>query len=100
MATDYDAPRVRADDDLVAAPEAALAAQSSRAKSEAADLGDEADPFEVELDPNSADLTEDDLTVRVLPEQDDEFTCTVCWLVHHRSQRANITTVTCRDSAA
>ena len=35
-----------------------------------------------------ADLSDESLTVRVLPRQEDEFTCSVCFLVHHRSQLA------------
>src|SRR6266702_533428 len=30
----------------------------------------------------------EELTVRVLPKQDDEFTCSSCFLVHHRSRLA------------
>jgi hypothetical protein len=97
VATDYDAPRNKADDEL--APEAELAAQSKRSAADAS-LGDDVDPFELELDPNSADLTDEDLTVRVLPKQADEFTCSVCYLVHHRSQRAGTERVQCRDCAA
>jgi len=35
-----------------------------------------------------ADLSDESLTVRVMPKQEDEFTCSVCFLVHHRSQLA------------
>ncbi|WP_313558513.1 DUF4193 domain-containing protein, partial [Miniimonas arenae] len=35
-----------------------------------------------------ADLSGEEITVRVLPRQADEFTCTRCFLVHHRSQLA------------
>ncbi|MSY17525.1 MAG: DUF4193 family protein, partial [Actinobacteria bacterium] len=33
-----------------------------------------------------ADLSEESLTVRVVPRQSDEFTCSRCYLVQHRSQ--------------
>ena len=33
-----------------------------------------------------ADLSGEELTVQVLPRQQDEFTCTSCFLVKHRSQ--------------
>ena len=33
-----------------------------------------------------ADLSAERLTVQVLPRQADEFTCSKCFLVHHRSQ--------------
>ena len=35
-----------------------------------------------------ADLSGEELSVRVLPPQQDEFTCSKCYLVHHRSQLA------------
>ena len=35
-----------------------------------------------------ADLSHEELTVRVLPQQSDEFTCAGCFLVRHRSQIA------------
>ena len=35
-----------------------------------------------------ADLSHEELTVRVLPRQSDEFTCAGCFLVRHRSQIA------------
>ncbi len=35
-----------------------------------------------------ADLSHEELTVRVLPRQSDEFTCAGCFLVRHRSQLA------------
>jgi hypothetical protein len=35
-----------------------------------------------------ADLSGEELTVRVLPMQTDEFRCSRCFLVHHRSQLA------------
>ena len=33
-----------------------------------------------------ADLSDDNLALDILPKQLDEFTCTKCFLVHHRSQ--------------
>ena len=35
-----------------------------------------------------ADLADEELTVKVLPMQTDEFRCARCFLVHHRSQLA------------
>ena len=35
-----------------------------------------------------ADLSGEEMSVRVVPRQADEFTCTSCFLVHHRSQLA------------
>ena len=47
-----------------------------------------------------ADLSGEELTVRVVPKQADEFTCSSCFLVHHRSRLAETTAsgeLLCRD---
>jgi hypothetical protein len=46
-------------------------------------------------------LSGEELTVRVLPKQDDEFTCSSCFLVHHRSRLARHRNgqFICRDCA-
>ena len=36
----------------------------------------------------AADLSHEELTVAVIPQQADEFTCASCFLVKHRSQVA------------
>ena len=36
-----------------------------------------------------ADLSDEELTVPVVPMQADEFRCVRCFLVHHRSQLAD-----------
>ncbi len=97
MATDYDTPRTTDTDDD---QEQSLEALKARRAEAAADLGDDADPFEAELDLPGADLSAEELTVRVLPRQADEFTCTSCYLVHHRSQLADQRSMTCSDCAA
>ena len=47
-----------------------------------------------------ADIAEE-LTVRVIPRQANEFTCSSCFLVHHRSQLASEKkgVLICRDCA-
>jgi hypothetical protein len=40
------------------------------------------------IDLPGADLSGEELTVIVVPEQSDEFTCSSCFLVRHRSQVA------------
>ncbi|MDH5277527.1 MAG: DUF4193 domain-containing protein, partial [Actinomycetota bacterium] len=47
------------------------------------------------------DLSNEELTVRVTPRQADEFTCSRCFLVHHRSQLAKQVKgkPVCRDCA-
>ena len=49
-----------------------------------------------------ADLSGEELSVRVLPRQADEFTCSRCFLVHHRSQLASNQggQMVCRECAA
>ncbi|HET6499494.1 MAG TPA: DUF4193 family protein, partial [Amycolatopsis sp.] len=46
-------------------------------------------------------LSGEDLTVKVVPKQADEFTCSVCFLVHHRSRLAEESSgrMICRDCA-
>ncbi|MEY9857782.1 hypothetical protein ABH935_003395 [Catenulispora sp. GAS73] len=81
MATDYDVPR-KTDEDL-----AENGTEDGRARrAEAA--GGLADLEEIDnepLDLPRADLSGEELTVLVLPRQADEFTCTNCFLVHHRN---------------
>src|SRR5258705_8869434 len=85
MATDYDAPRR----DEVELGEDSIGELKSRrvdAQSGSVDVDevDTADSFELP----GADLADEELTVRVLPMQTDEFRCSRCFLVHHRSQLA------------
>ena len=85
MATDYDAPRR----DEVELGEDSIEELKSRrvdAQSGSVDVDetDVADSFELP----GADLADEELTVRVLPMQADEFRCSRCFLVHHRSQLA------------
>jgi hypothetical protein len=84
MATDYDTPR-KTDDDLAEDSIEELKATRTRVNVGVADL-DEGDNESLELP--GADLSDEQLTVQVLPRQADEFTCTKCFLVHHRTQMA------------
>ena len=70
--TDYDAPR-RSTVDL---EEDSLALDVDEAEA--------AEGFELP----GADLSGEELTVSVIPMQADEFRCSRCFLVHHKSQRA------------
>ena len=100
MATDYDAPRKTDDDDL---NEDSLEELKSRrvdkgASSVDVDETEQAEGFELP----GADLSGEELSVRVIPKQADEFTCSRCFLVHHRSQLAveSRGAAVCRDCAA
>src|SRR4051794_9310565 len=64
-----------------------LKARRAEAQASSVDV-DEADLAEA-LELPGADLSGEELTVRVLPKQSDEFTCSSCFLVHHRSQLAS-----------
>jgi hypothetical protein len=83
MATDYDAPR-KTDDEL---GEDSIEELKSRRVDKGASTVDvdEAELAE-SLELPGADLSGEELSVRVLPRQADEFTCSKCFLVHHRSQ--------------
>jgi hypothetical protein len=97
MATDYDKPRTVDTDD---APEQSVAALKAASVESGANLGDETDPSEATFDLPDADPTGEDLTTRVVPAQADEFTCTSCYLVHHRNQLADQRRMICNDCIA
>ncbi len=83
MATDFDAPRMT-DDDLDEEPIEELKTRSTPTQTAVVneDEAEAADSFWLP----GADLSGEELTVRVLPTQADEFTCVFCFLVRHRSQ--------------
>ena len=85
MATDYDAPR-KSDEEM---NEDSLEELKSRRNDKSSGQVDEdeveaAEAFELP----GADLSHEELTVRVLPRQANEFTCSSCFLVKSRSQLA------------
>ena len=85
MSTDYDAPR-KTDEEM---NEDSLEELKSRRNDKNSGKVDEdeveaAESFELP----GADLSHEELTVRVLPRQADEFTCAGCFLVKGRSQLA------------
>lgn len=89
--TDYDAPRttVTTDDSL----------EDLKARRSAPDLAAmDADASDLAADfmlPGN-DLLDEELTVAVIPMKADEFRCTSCFLVWHRSQQATGRQL-CRD---
>ena len=86
MATDYDAPRRNESDEPSEDSLEELKARRNEAQSAVVDIdeGDTAESFELP----GADLSGEELTVKVIPKQADEFTCSVCFLVQHRSRLA------------
>ena len=85
MATDYDAPR-KTDEELAEDSLEELKARRADKVNSQVDI-DEAEAAE-NMELPGADLSDETLTVRVLPKQRDEFTCVRCFLVHHRTQLA------------
>lgn len=85
MATDYDAPRVKETDESNDESLEELAAQRRTAANTAVIDEDEVvDSFDLP----DADLTGEELSVRVVPKQADEFTCSSCFLVQHQNRLA------------
>jgi hypothetical protein len=99
MATDYDSPR-KTDDELTEDSLQELQARRMDKSSTVIDL----DPDDVaeSLELPGADLSNEELSFRVIPRQADEFTCSSCFLVHHRSQLAEARggQLVCRECAA
>lgn len=81
MATDYDAPR-KNDDETAESIEAL----KERGPSKGTSSLDSEDADNPSFDLGGSDLSDVELDVVVLPQQADEFTCTSCFLVRHRSQ--------------
>ncbi|MGN6599944.1 MAG: DUF4193 domain-containing protein [Actinomycetes bacterium] len=99
MATDYDSPRKTDDDETSDSLEELKARRNEKASSSVdVDEAEQAEGFELP----GADLSNEELSVRVLPRQADEFTCSRCFLVHHRSQLASDKggVLVCRECAA
>lgn len=99
MATDYDNPR-KTDEEISEDSLQELQARRSDKGTGTIDV----DPDEVAegMELPGADLSDEELSVRVLPRQADEFTCSRCFLVHHRSQLADERNgqLICRECAA
>jgi hypothetical protein len=99
MATDYDAPR-KTDEELGEDSIEELKARRLDKNSGKVDEDEveAAESFELP----GADLSHEELSVQVLPRQSDEFTCSQCFLVHHRSQLASDRNgqLVCQDCAA
>lgn len=87
MATDYDAPRGRSDEEIETdSLEGLQAAEKSDAAVDDTDDGEIVEPYDVPM----ADLSGEELSGAVIPRQSDEFTCTVCYMVQHRTRIAEV----------
>lgn len=97
MATDYDVPRRRADDELDADSLEGLKAAEAGTSAMDED-GEIVEPFE----PPTVDLTGEELNVTVVPRQADEFTCSSCFLVQKMNRKSHTEpdgSVICLDCA-
>ena len=85
MTVDYDAPR-RSPVEAAGDSLEELAGRRNDASAVALDVDDAdvVDSYELP----GADLSGEELIVRVVPKQADEFTCSSCFLVYHRSRLA------------
>lgn len=91
ISIDYDAPRV-----VEEIPDgiAELRPRPRGGTDVAVDPGEDLEEL---LDPAALDL-DDELLVRVIPRQADEFVCACCFLIHHRSRIGGLGSV-CADCA-
>ena len=85
MATDYDAPR-KTDEEM---SEDSLEELQGRVKTAAGGVDEDETDVAERRELPGADLSNATLTVQVVPKREDEFTCSSCFLVHHRSQLAS-----------
>ncbi|GAB3941547.1 DUF4193 domain-containing protein [Corynebacterium tapiri] len=84
MATDYDAPRRRAEDDIETDSLEGLKAAESPSNG----MDDDGEIVEA-FEPPSVDLTNEELNVTVVPRQQDEFTCSSCFLVQKQKRMSH-----------
>jgi formylmethanofuran dehydrogenase subunit E len=102
MATDYDAPRRSETDELAEDSLEELKARRNEAQSGSVDVDIDAPDENFELPgADLSGLSGEEMTVKVLPKQADEFTCSKCFLVFHRSRLAEERNgqLVCRDCA-
>lgn len=85
MATDYDAPRRRVEDELDTDSLEGLKSQETMSNGMDED-GEIVESFE----PPSVDLTGEELNVKVVPRGEDEFTCSSCFLVQKRRRLSHM----------
>jgi len=85
MAQDYDSPRNKDED------EESLQALSKGSQNNSNDMDDDENAIAEDYELPGADLSNEDASVTVIPMQGDEFICSECFLVKHRSQLAYTT---------
>lgn len=85
MSTDYDATRKPEDD---ATADSLEELKARRADKPVAVVDEDESELAAGFELPGADLSGEELVVQVVPAQADEFTCSSCFLVRHRSQIA------------
>lgn len=81
MATDYDAPRRRAEDEIETDSLEGLKA-AENITNDMDDDGEIVEPFDL---PNM-DISGEELNVTVIPRRSNEFTCSICYLVQNNNR--------------
>lgn len=99
MATDYDAPRRRDEDELEAdSLEGLKANEVNNGNIDDDDDDGVSESYEI---PN-VDLSGEELNVTVVPRRQDEFTCSMCYLVQRKNRIDHVEddgSVVCKDCA-
>ena len=85
MAQDYDSPRNKDED------EESQQALGKSSQNTSNDMDDDENAIAEDYELPGADLSNEDASVTVIPMQGDEFICSECFLVKHRSQLAYTT---------
>ena len=85
MAQDYDSPRNKDED------EESLQELGKGSRSSSTDMDDDENAIAEDYELPGADLSNEDASVTVIRMQNDEFICSECFLVKHRSQLAYVT---------
>ncbi|KXI17984.1 hypothetical protein HMPREF3230_00492 [Gardnerella vaginalis] len=97
MAQDYDSPRSKDED------EESLQALIKGSQNSSSEIDDDENAIAEDYELPGADLSGEDASVTVIPMQGDEFICSECFLVKHRSQLAESSTESqpvCKECAA
>jgi Domain of unknown function (DUF4193) len=87
MTVDYDAPRRTDINDMSDESLDGIEARRGKAPSAVVDIDESESAEDFELP--GADLSGEELSVRIIPKRADEFTCSSCFLVQHRSRLAS-----------
>lgn len=96
MATDYDASRKTEEEQKEESIEELKMTRSDKDSGKVdVDENEASESFELP----GADLSHEELSIEVRPRQDDEFTCSSCFLVHSRVLLADAKRGICRDCA-